>query len=168
MDADAIGLEAYELMRRLFPLCRSLTGSGVRATFDVLQEHIPLERTEIASGTQIFDWTVPDEWNIRDAYIATTAGTRVVDLRRSSLHVVSYSEPVRTRMSLEALRERLHTLPDQPDVVPYRTSYYHRTWGFCLSHRQLLALQPGEYDVVIDSTLEPGHLTCAELRLAGT
>ncbi len=167
MDPDAIGTEAYELMRRLFPLCRSLTGSGVRATFDVLEEHVPLERTEIASGTQVFDWTVPDEWNIRDAYIATTDGTRVVDFRRSSLHVVSYSEPVRARMSLEALRERLHTLPDQPDLVPYRTSYYHRTWGFCLSHRQLLELQPGEYDVVIDSTLEPGHLTYGELRLEG-
>lgn len=168
MDPSAIGPEAYELMERLFPLCRSLTGGGVRATFDVLEEHLPLERTEIPSGTQVFDWIVPDEWNIRDAYIATYDGTRVVDFRRSTLHVVSYSEPVRARMSLEALRERLHTLPDQPDVVPYRTSYYNRTWGFCLSHRQLLELQPGEYDVLIDSTLEPGQLTYAELVLKGT
>ena len=168
IDQDAIGSEAYELMRRLFPLCRSLTGSGVRATFDVLEEYVPLERTEIASGTQVFDWTVPDEWNIRDAYVATPGGERVIDFRRSSLHVVSYSEPVNTRMSLDALRERLHTLPNQPDVVPYRTSYYSRTWGFCLSHRQLSELEPGEYDVVIDSTLEPGHLTYAELSLRGT
>ena len=167
MEPDAIGTEAYELMRRLFPLCRSLTGSGVRATLEVLAEYIPLERTEIASGTQIFDWTVPAEWNIRDAHIATTDGARVVDFRCSNLHVVSYSEPVRARMPLEALRERLHSLPDEPDLVPYRTSYYHRTWGFCLSHRQLLELQPGEYDVLIDSTLEPGHLTYAELRLEG-
>lgn len=167
MTAGAIGAEAFELMQRLFPLCRSLTGSGVRATFDAIEEHVPLERTEIASGTSLFDWIVPDEWNIRDAYIATADGTRVVDLRRSSLHVVSYSEPVRTRLPLEALRERLHTLPDQPDAIPYRTSYYHRTWGFCLSHRQLLALEPGDYDVVIDSTLEPGHLTFAEVRLDG-
>jgi aminopeptidase-like protein len=167
MGPAAIGAEAHELMRRLFPLCRSLTGSGVRATFDVLAEHVPLERTEIASGTQIFDWTVPDEWNIRDAYIATLDGERLVDFRRSNLHVVSYSEPVRARMSLEELRERLHTLPDQPDLVPYRTSYYHRSWGFCLSHHQLLGLAPGEYDVVIDSTLEPGQLTYAELRLEG-
>jgi aminopeptidase-like protein len=164
---DAIGTEAYELMERLFPLCRSLTGSGVRATFDVLDEYVTPVRTEIPSGAQVFDWTVPDEWNIRDAYIATPDGQRVVDFRRSSLHVVSYSEPVHARMSLEALRERLHTLPDQPDLVPYRTSYYHRTWGFCLTHRQLLELQPGEYDVVIDSTLEPGHLTYAEVRLEG-
>src|ERR1700722_8277144 len=155
-------------MERLFPLCRSLTGSGVRATFDVLEEQIPLQRFEIASGTKVFDWTVPDEWNLRDAYIATPDGTRVVDLRRSSLHVVNYSEPVRARMTLEQLRERLHTLPDQPDLIPYRTSYYHRTWGFCLSYRQLLDLAPGEYDVVIDSTLEPGQLTYAELRLPGS
>jgi aminopeptidase-like protein len=166
-SAAAIGSEAYELMRRLFPLCRSLTGSGVRSTFDVLEEHIPLARTEIASGTRIFDWNVPDEWNIRDAYIAAEDGTRVVDFRRSTLHVVSYSEPVRTRLPLEALRERLHTLPEQPDLVPYRTSYYDRTWGFCLSHREMFALQPGEYEVVIDSTLEPGHLTYAELVLEG-
>jgi len=154
-------------MERLFPLCRSLTGSGVRATFDVLEEHVQLDRTEIPSGTHVFDWTVPDEWNIRDAYVAGPDGERVIDFRRSSLHVVSYSEPVRTRMSLEALRERLHTLPDQPDLVPYRTSYYHRTWGFCLPHRQLLELKPGEYDVVIDSTLEPGHLTYGEVRVDG-
>jgi aminopeptidase-like protein len=164
---ERIGTDAFELMQRLFPLCRSLTGSGVRATFDILDEYVPLRRTEIASGTEIFDWIVPDEWNIRDAYVATTDGRRVVDFRASSLHVVSYSEPVRTRLSLEDLRERLHTLPDQPDLVPYRTSYYHRTWGFCLSHRQLQELQPGEYDVVIDSTLEPGHLTYGEVRIDG-
>jgi aminopeptidase-like protein len=164
---ERIGTDAFELMQRLFPLCRSLTGSGVRATFDILDEYVPLRRTEIASGTEIFDWIVPDEWNIRDAYIASTDGRRVVDFRASSLHVVSYSEPVQTRLSLEDLRERLHTLPDQPDLVPYRTSYYHRTWGFCLSHRQLQELQPGEYDVVIDSTLEPGHLTYGEVRIDG-
>jgi aminopeptidase-like protein len=164
---ESIGTQAFELMERLFPLCRSLTGSGVRATFDVLDEYVPLKRTEIASGTEIFDWRVPDEWNIRDAYIATADGNRVVDFRASTLHVVSYSEPVRERMSLDALTERLHTLPDQPDLVPYRTSYYHRTWGFCLSHRQLKNLQPGEYEVVIDSTLEPGHLTYGEVRIDG-
>jgi aminopeptidase-like protein len=166
-ETDAIGRDAYELMRRLFPLCRSLTGDGVRGTFDVLEEEIPITRTEIPSGTRVFDWIVPDEWNIRDAYIASAEGVRVVDFRRSTLHVVSYSEPVRTTLPLEALRERLHTLPEQPDVVPYRTSYYERTWGFCLSHRQLLELPPGDYEVVIDSTLEPGHLPYAELVIEG-
>jgi aminopeptidase-like protein len=164
---DSTGRDAFELMRRLFPLCRSLTGDGVRATFDVLEEEIPITRTEIPSGTEVFDWILPDEWNIRDAYIATADGSRVVDFRRSTLHVVSYSEPVRTRMPLEALRERLHTLPDQPDVVPYRTSYYERTWGFCLPHRQLLELPPGDYEVVIDSTLEPGHVSYAEATIEG-
>jgi aminopeptidase-like protein len=165
---EAIGREAYELARRLFPICRSLTGNGVRATFDVLEEHVPLTRVDIASGTRVFDWIVPDEWNIRDAYVAAPDGTRVVDFRRSPLHVVSYSEPVRTTLPLAALRERLHTLPDQPDLVPYRTSYYDRTWGFCLSHRELLALEPGEYEVVVDATLEPGRLTYGEVVLEGS
>ncbi len=167
MEASTAGRDAYELTRRLFPLCRSLTGSGVSETFDVIQEYIPIQRVETASGTRVFDWRVPDEWNIRDAYIATPDGTRVVDFRNSTLHVVSYSEPVRTRMPLEELKQRLHTLPDQPDVIPYRTSYYHRTWGFCLTHRQLLEMEDGDYDVVIDSTLEPGQLTYAELHLEG-
>jgi aminopeptidase-like protein len=166
-DADAVGRDAYELMRRLFPLCRSLTGEGVRATLDALAQEIPIGRTEIPTGTRVFDWTVPDEWNIRDAYIADEDGVRVVDFRRSSLHVVSYSEPVRATLPLEELRSRLHTLPDQPDVIPYRTSYYERTWGFCLSHRQLLELPPGDYEVVIDSTLEPGHLSYGELAIDG-
>jgi aminopeptidase-like protein len=167
LGPEATGRDAYELIERLFPLCRSLTGDGVRSTFDVLEEVIAIERTEIPSGTQIFDWLAPDEWNVRDAYIVGPDGTRVVDFRDSSLHVVSYSEPVRATLPLEELRERLHTLPDQPDVVPYRTSYYHRTWGFCLSHRQLLELEPGDYEVVIDTTLGPGHLSFAELRLDG-
>jgi aminopeptidase-like protein len=162
-----VGHDAYELMHRLFPLCRSLTGDGVRATFDVLEEEIPITRTEIPSGTRVFDWIVPDEWNLRDAYVASADGTRVVDFRRSTLHVVSYSEPVRTTLPLDELRERLHTLPKQPDVVPYKTSYYERTWGFCLPHSELLKLAPGEYEVVIDSTLEPGHLTYAELPVEG-
>jgi aminopeptidase-like protein len=154
-------------MRRLFPLCRSLTGDGVRATFDILEEHVPIVRTEVPSGKRVFDWTVPDEWNIRDAYVAAPDGTRVIDFRDSTLHVVSYSEPVSATLRLDELRERLFTLPDQPDVIPYRTSYYARTWGFCLSHRRLLELEPGDYEVLIDSTLEPGHLTFGELLLEG-
>jgi aminopeptidase-like protein len=154
-------------MRRLFPLCRSLTGDGVRATLDILSEHIPIERTEVPSGTQVFDWIVPDEWNIRDAHVAAPDGTRVIDFRESNLHVVGYSEPVRATLPLEQLREHLFTLPEQPDVIPYRTSYYSRTWGFCLPHRRLAELEPGDYEVVIDSTLGPGHLTFGEVVLEG-
>jgi aminopeptidase-like protein len=164
---EHVGLDAYELMRRLYPLCRSLTGDGVRATFDVLEEQIPLTRTEIPSGSRVCDWIVPEEWNLREAHITAPDGSRVVDSNDSTLHVVSYSEPVRARLSLEQLRGRLHTLPEQPDVIPYRTSYYERTWGFCLPHRQLLELPPGEYEVVIDSTLEPGRLTYAEHLIPG-
>jgi aminopeptidase-like protein len=165
---DSAGVDALELVRRLFPICRSLTGDGVRQTFDVLEEHIPLQRREIASGTQVFDWNVPQEWNIREAHITAPDGTRIVDFQRLNLHVVGYSEPVRATLPLEALRERLHTLPDQPDLIPYRTSYYERTWGFCLSHRQLEQLEPGDYEVVIDSTLEPGSLCYAELEVEGS
>jgi len=167
LEPTSVGRDAYELMERLFPLCRSLTGDGVRATFDVLEERIPITRVEIPSGTQLFDWVVPDEWNIRDAYIVGPDGTQVVDYHESNLHVVSYSEPIRATLTLDELREHLHTLPEQPDVVPYRTSYYERTWGFCLSHRQLLDLVPGDYEVVIDSTLRPGDLTYAELVIEG-
>ena len=139
----------------------------MQATFDVLEERSPIARTEIPSGTRLFDWIVPDEWNLRDAYVAAPDGTRVVDYRTPRCTSSPTAEPVRTTLTLDELRERLHTLPEQPDVVPYRTSYYERTWGFCLSHRQLLELQPGDYEVVIDSTLEPGHLSFAEHRIEG-
>ena len=162
-----VGADAYELMRRMFPLCRSLTGDGVRATLDLIEREVPITRTEVPSGTRVFDWIVPDEWNIRGAQVVGPDGDLVLDFNRSPLHVVSYSEPVRATLSLERLRERLHSLPDQPDVIPYRTSYYERTWGFCLPHRQLLGLRPGDYEVVIDSTLEPGNLTYAELLIEG-
>ena len=162
-----VGADAYELMRRMFPLCRSLTGDGVRATLDLIEREVPITRTEVPSGTRVFDWIVPDEWNIRGAQVVGPDGDLVLDFNRSPLHVVSYSEPVRATLSLERLRERLHSLPDQPDVIPYRTSYYERTWGFCIPHRQLLELGPGDYEVVIDSTLEPGNLTYAELLIEG-
>jgi aminopeptidase-like protein len=161
------GEEIHALVRELFPICRSITGDGVRQTLRVLARYVPLEVVEVPSGTEVLDWTVPREWNVREAYIADAAGARVVDLRRSSLHVVSYSVPVRARMSLGALRPHLHTLPDQPALVPYRTSYYDESWGFCLSQQQLDALPDGEYDVCIDSSLEPGHLTYGELVIPG-
>ena len=157
----------HALVERLYPLCRSITGDGVRATLDVLAESIPLTVHEVPTGTQVLDWTVPKEWNIRDAYVADPAGRRVIDFTQSNLHVVGYSVPVRTRMSLAALREHLHTLPEQPDLVPYRTSYYKEAWGFCLSQNTLDSLPDSEYEVVIDSTLADGSLTYAEHVVPG-
>jgi aminopeptidase-like protein len=153
-------------MRELFPICRSITGDGVRETLAAVGRRIPLELHEVPSGTEVLDWTVPEEWNIEDAYIAKD-GRRVVDFRKSNLHVVSYSEPVRAVMPLTELRQHLHVLPEHPEWIPYRTSYYSRAWGFCLSQRQLDGLESGDYEVVIDSTLEPGSLTYGECFLPG-
>lgn len=161
------GAHMLRLIEELFPICRSITGNGVRETLARIQHEIPLRIEEVPSGTQVFDWTVPLEWNIRDAYIKDASGNRVVDFRASNLHVVSYSVPVRRRMTLSELLPHLHSLPDRPDWIPYRTTYYQENWGFCLSHRQLESMKDGEYEVMIDSTLEPGHLTYAELCIPG-
>lgn len=157
----------HALMSELFPICRSITGAGFRTSLQRLAQLVPITLSEVPSGTRVFDWTVPREWNIRDAWIADSAGRRLVDFRASNLHVVNYSVPVRARMSLEELRPRLHTLPAQPDLIPYRTTYYAEDWGFCLSQQQLEALPAGEYEVCIDATLEPGHLTYGECLLPG-
>jgi len=164
--ADA-GAEAWRLVERLYPIPRSLTGDGVRQTLAVLSEHVPLEVHEVPTGTPVFDWTVPREWNVREAWIAGPDGRRVVDWRDHSLHLMGYSVPVRARMPLAALREHLHSLPEQPDLIPYRWSYYAERWGFCLRHRDLEALPDGEYDVCVDTTLEDGHLTYGELLVPG-
>jgi aminopeptidase-like protein len=161
-----VGESMHTFMRELFPICRSITGDGVRATLAAVGCRIPLELHEVPSGTAVLDWTVPDEWNIEDAYIAKD-GRRVVDFRQSNLHVVSYSEPVRAVMPLAELRPHLQTLAEHPEWVPYRTSYYSRTWGFCLSQRQLDGLEDGDYEVLVDSTLEPGSLTYGECFLPG-
>lgn len=163
----SLGEEMHGLVARLYPLCRSITGDGVRETLAVLREHIPLELHEVPTGTRVFDWTVPKEWNIRDAYVEAPSGERVVDFRESNLHVVGYSVPVRARLPLSELSEHLHSLPERPDWVPYRTSYWNETWGFCLQHNRLLELADGEYEVCIDSTLADGHLTYGELVLPG-
>jgi aminopeptidase-like protein len=155
------------LAEELYPICRSITGKGARQTLAILQRYLPIKVNEVPSGTAVLDWTVPREWNIRDAYIARQDGTRVVDFRASNLHVVQYSRPIDALMPLAELRPYLHTLPDQPDWVPYRTSYYAENWGFCLTHRQLSSLTDGLYRVVIDADLEPGHLTYGELAIPG-
>ena len=164
---EDIGERIHDLIATLYPICRSITGDGVRETLRILAERIPLEIHEVPTGTEVFDWTVPKEWNIRDAYVKDAMGERVIDFRKSNLHVVSYSVPVNTRMSLRELKEHLHTVPDRPDWIPYRTSYYDENWGFCLSHNQYLALAEGEYEVCIDSSLERGHLTYGECFLEG-
>ena len=157
----------YQLITQLYPICRSITGNGFRQTLNILKAYIPLEVHEVPSGTEVFDWTVPKEWNIRDAYIKDAQGKKVVDFKQCNLHVVSYSTPIKARMSLEELKAHLFTLPDYPDWIPYRTSYYDENWGFCLTHKQLLALQDTEYEVCIDASLEAGHLTYGEYYLPG-
>jgi aminopeptidase-like protein len=161
------GAAMYALARDLYPICRSITGDGVRKTLDRIAAELPIEISEVPTGTQVFDWTVPKEWNIREAWIKGPDGERVVDFADHNLHVVNYSVPVHEHLTLEELRPRLHSLPDRPDWIPYRTSYYDETWGFCLPHRQLEALPDGTYEVCIDSDLEPGSLTYAECVIAG-
>lgn len=168
-DADGrAGREMYALIERLFPICRSLTGGGVRATLAVIGESLPLAVHEVPSGTRVYDWTVPDEWNIRDAFIKNRDGQRVVDFQSNNLHVMSYSAPVHATLSRRELEAHLHSLPEHPDRVPYRTSYYAEGWAFCLSHRQRQSLGDGDYEVAIDSTLAPGSLSYGECVLPGS
>lgn len=158
----------HELIARLYPICRSITGDGVRETLRILQKEIPLEMHEVATGTPVFDWTVPKEWNIRDAWIKNSAGEKLIDFQALNLHVVSYSCPVRTRMPFAELKRHLFTVPGFPDLVPYRTTYYHEDWGFCLTEKQLDQFSnEEEYEVWIDSSLEDGSLTYGELFLRG-
>jgi aminopeptidase-like protein len=166
-DFESTGRAMYELVEELFPLTRSITGPGVRETLKKLRRHIPLREREVPSGTQVFDWTVPREWHIRDAYVKDAAGKRVIDFRRSNLHVVNYSVPIKATMSLDELKPHLHTLPNHPTWIPYRTSYYESNWGFCLSYQNLLALDEGPYEVCIDATLNDGAMTYGELYLPG-
>lgn len=161
------GEMAHALIAELYPVCRSITGEGLRRTLNILARSIPLQIREVPSGTRVFDWTVPKEWNIRDAYVKDSRGNRVIDFRDSNLHVVNYSVPVRRTMPLAELKNHLFTLPDHPDWIPYKTTYYRENWGFCLSHNRLSALEDGEYEAVIDSSLTDGHLSYGELLLPG-
>ena len=167
LAVGVLGKEMHSLVAELFPICRSITGDGLRETLRHLQRLIPLTLHEVPSGTRVFDWTVPPEWNIRDAFVKNSRGERVIDFRKSNLHVLNYSVPVHEKMSLEQLKPHLFTLPEQPDWIPYRTSYYKRGWGFCLAHNQLAALGEDEYEVFIEASLEPGHLTYGEAYFPG-
>lgn len=168
IDSTEVGELMYELVRELYPVCRSITGNGVRETLHRVGEHIPLKVHEIPTGTQVFDWTVPKEWNIRDAYVKNSDGLKVIDFKKSSLHVLNYSISIHKQVSLAELREHLFTLPSHPDWIPYKTSYYQERWGFCLSQHQLDGLREGTYEVVIDTSLDEGHLTYGECYFPGT
>jgi aminopeptidase-like protein len=162
-----IGQQIYQLIAELYPICRSISGNGFRQTMEIIQRHIPLKIHEVPTGTQVFDWTVPKEWNIRDAFLKNANGKKIINFRESNLHVLNYSIPIKAHLSLEDLKKHLFTLPDRPEWIPYKTSYYKEDWGFCLSHKQFLALEKGHYEVVIDSTLADGFLTYGELALGG-
>jgi aminopeptidase-like protein len=162
-----LGDDLFALCSNLFPICRSLTGAGVRETLTVIDKVLPLTVHEVPSGTEVLGWTVPDEWNIVDAYVKNSRGERVIDFQRSNLHVVGYSTPVHEVMSLAELRQHVHTIPEHPGWIPYRTSFYRPSWGFCTSHDDLARLEEDEYEVMIDSTLAPGSLTYAEAYLPG-
>ncbi|WP_218639646.1 DUF4910 domain-containing protein [Paenibacillus sp. FSL R7-0337] len=163
------GSAMYELMTRLFPICRSITGDGTRETLRILQETLPdLNIHEVPTGTKVFDWEVPKEWNVRDAYILDPDGNKVVDFRQNNLHLVGYSTPIDQVISLEDLQQHLYSLEEQPEAIPYITSYYKERWGFCLTHNQRKVLRKGNYHVYIDSKLEKGHLTYGELIIPGS
>ncbi|HSH59357.1 MAG TPA: DUF4910 domain-containing protein [Acidimicrobiales bacterium] len=167
VSASELGQEMYQLVTELYPICRSITGDGVRRTLELVGRHVPLETFEVPSGTQVFDWTVPKEWNIDDAWVKDQRGERVIDFGGSNLHVVSYSTPVRKTVSLAELNEHLFTLPEHPQWIPYRTSYYREAWGFCMSEDRRSRLADEDYEVCIDASLEEGHLTYAECFLPG-
>ena len=167
METTTAGHELMDLVRELYPICRSITGDGFRESLDILRKFIQLDVHEIPSGTRVLDWEIPREWNIRDAYIKNSEGEKIIDFKKLNLHVLNYSVPIDEKMSLSKLKSHLFSIPERPDWIPYRTSYYKENWGFCLTHNQLLELSPGAYEVRIDSSLEEGSLTYGELYLAG-
>ena len=164
---EELGKELHNFIVKLYPICRSITGEGIRETLRTIRKRIPLDIHEVPSGTKVFDWTVPLEWNVSDAYVMNRKGKRVIDFKAHNLHLMSYSLPIREKMSLADLRPHLFTLPEYPEWIPYRTSYYKENWGFCLRHVDFERLSDDEYDVVIDSSLQPGSLTYGEFYVRG-
>ncbi|RZD47134.1 MAG: peptidase M28 [Thaumarchaeota archaeon] len=167
MNIQYTGNKMYDLVKDLFPICRSITGDGVRKTLEIIKNYIPIETHEISSGTKVFDWVIPKEWNIKDAYVKNSKGEKIIDFKKSNLHILNYSIPVKKKVSLNELKKHIFTLPEYPKWIPYRTSYYEENWGFCISHEQFEKLTEDEYEIVISSTLKEGHLTFGELFLKG-
>jgi len=157
----------YDLIAELYPICRSITGNGVRKTLDIIGKHVPLEIHEVPTGTNVFDWTIPKEWNISDAYIKNSKGEIIVDFKKSNLHILNYSSPVHKKLSLKELQEHIFTLPNQVDVIPYLTTYYKENWGFCMQYNQYKKLPDDEYEVFINSSLKNGSLTYGEFFIKG-
>lgn len=169
-DVDAVseGAHMHGFCGRLYPLCRSITGNGTRETLAMIGERIPLEIVETPSGTAVFDWTVPKEWNIQSAWIKNPQGDAIIDLTMHTLHVLNYSAPIRATLPLSELKAHIFTDPARPDEIPYRTSYFKETWGFCMSHSMLESLPDGDYEICIDSSLTDGSLTYGECVIPGT
>jgi aminopeptidase-like protein len=167
-EPEEVGRDLHALMRELFPIPRSLTGNGVRETLARLARDVPVDVVELPTGTQVFDWTLPREWNVREAWVEGPDGTRVIDVAQSSLHLLGYSTPVDEELDRDELLEHLFTDPRDPDVIPYRTSYWSERWGFCTTQRVAEGLPPGRYRVRIDSTLEDGHVTYGEAVAQGS
>jgi aminopeptidase-like protein len=167
LNNNDIGIEIYSLIEKLFPICRSITGNGTRKTLELIKQHIPIEINEIHSNTKVFDWTVPKEWNIINAYVKNSKGEKIIDFQKSNLHILQYSIPIHKKMTLDELKNHLYSIEEYPDWIPYRTSYYQENWGFCISHKQFQTLDDDEYEVFIDSTLEHGSLTYGELFFKG-
>jgi aminopeptidase-like protein len=166
-QGNSVGDEMYSLIKELFPICRSITGNGVRETLNILQTIIPLKIHEVPSGKKVFDWEVPKEWNIRAGYIKNSKGDKIIDFADSNLHIMNYSIPVHKKVTLDELKPHLFSLPEHPDWIPYRTSYYKEDWGFCITHNQLLKLTEDIYEVYIDATLQQGSLTYGEYFIQG-
>ncbi|MGH6609824.1 MAG: DUF4910 domain-containing protein, partial [Burkholderiaceae bacterium] len=166
-NQGSIGRKMHSFIAELYPICRSITGSGLRETLRIVGREIPLQLHEVPSGTPVLDWTIPKEWNIRDAWVKNSRGERIIDFRKHNLHVMSYSVPIHRTMSLAELKPHLFSLPERPEWIPYRTSYYKEDWAFCLSDQQLSALQEDSYEVCIDSSLTDGSLTYGECFLPG-
>lgn len=166
-DLNKKGQQLFALIAELYPICRSITGNGVRDTLRILSRYVPLKIHEVTTGTKVHDWTVPQEWNIRDAYVINSKGKKIIDFKNSNLHVLNYSVPVSKKVDLEELKQHLYTLPDHPEAIPYVTSYYRKNWGFCLTHNQYKRLRKGMYEVFIDSTFKNGALTYGEFYIKG-